>query len=52
MVLPTDAVVKEGADAFVFRQNGKLFERVPVVIAYEDAAIPFLPMVARSHQGM
>lgn len=36
VVLPTDAVVKEGADAFVFRQNGKLFERVPVVIAYED----------------
>jgi hypothetical protein len=35
-VLPTEAVVKEGLDAFVFRQNGKLFERVPVVIAYED----------------
>lgn len=36
VVLPTDAVVKEGLDAFVFRQNGKLFERVAVVIAYED----------------
>ncbi len=36
IVLPTDAVVKEGVDAFVFRQNGKLFERIPVVIEYED----------------
>ncbi len=36
IVLPTEAVVKEGPEAFVFRQNGKLFERVPVVILYED----------------
>lgn len=36
IVLPTDAVVKEGLDAYVFRQNGKLFERVAVVIVYED----------------
>lgn len=35
-VVPTEAVVREGAEAFVFRANGKLFERATVTIAYED----------------
>lgn len=36
IVLPREAVVREGAEAFVFRQNGDAFERTPVVVAYED----------------
>lgn len=36
IVLPQEAVVREGLDAFVFRANGKLFERVPVTLRYED----------------
>ncbi len=36
IVLPQEAVVREGLDAFVFRANGKLFERVPVTLIYED----------------
>lgn len=36
IVLPADAVVKEGPDAYVFRQNGKLMEEVPVTIEHLD----------------
>jgi multidrug efflux pump subunit AcrA (membrane-fusion protein) len=36
LVLPTSAVAREGADAYVFRQNGDLFERKPVQVLYED----------------
>ena len=36
IVLPVDAVVKEGADWFVFQQNGKHFDRVPVHVQYRD----------------
>ncbi|MBA4186467.1 MAG: hypothetical protein C0467_00470 [Planctomycetaceae bacterium] len=36
IVLPAGAVVREGADAFVFRQNGDVFDRKPVVIVGED----------------
>lgn len=36
IVLPLDAVVFEGPDAYVYRSNGKLFERVPVVIDQRD----------------
>ena len=36
IVLPAEAVVREGADAFVFRQNGDVFDRKPVVIVAED----------------
>lgn len=36
-VLPADAVVKEGADAYVFRMNGKLLERVAVRIESLDS---------------
>ena len=37
IVLPADAVVKEGADAYVFRVNGKLFERVAIQLEYIDS---------------
>lgn len=36
IVLPADAVVREGAEAFVFRQNGDVFERKPVHVVFDD----------------
>lgn len=36
IVLPADAVVKAGPDAYVFRQNGKLMEQVPVTLEHLD----------------
>ncbi len=36
IVLPVDAVVKDGADWFVFQQNGTKFNRVPVHIQHRD----------------
>ena len=35
-VLPSEAVVREGADAYVYRQNGDLFNQISVHIIYED----------------
>jgi hypothetical protein len=36
IVLPIQAVVDEGAEKYVYRQNGKSFERVPVHVEYAD----------------
>ncbi len=36
IVLPAAAVVREGPEAYVFRQNGDLFNRLPVQILHED----------------
>ena len=35
-VLPSEAVVREGADAYVYRQNGDLFNQIHVHILHED----------------
>ena len=35
-VLPVDAVVREGPEAYVFRQSGDLFDRKPVRIVHQD----------------
>ena len=35
-VMPSEAVVREGADAYVYRQNGDLFNQIPVHILHED----------------
>jgi biotin carboxyl carrier protein len=35
-VLPAGAIVREGAEAFVFVQNGDLFVKRPVRVLYED----------------
>ncbi len=35
-VQPAAAVVREGPEAYVFRQNGDLFDRRPVHVLYED----------------
>lgn len=36
IVLPVDSVVEEGAEMYVYRQNGKQFEQVPVHVEYRD----------------
>jgi len=36
IVLPVDAVVQEGAEWFVFQQNGSRFDRRPVHVEYRD----------------
>jgi membrane fusion protein, heavy metal efflux system len=36
LVVPVDAVVKDGADWFVFQQNGKQFKRVAVHLRHRD----------------
>jgi multidrug efflux pump subunit AcrA (membrane-fusion protein) len=36
IVLPAAAVVREGPEAYVFRQNGNLFDRRPVRVLHED----------------
>ena len=38
-VLPLAAVVREGPEAYVFRQNGDLFDRRPVHVLAEDRTI-------------
>ncbi len=35
-VLPAEAVVREGPEAYVFRQNGDLFKQIPVHVLHED----------------
>jgi biotin carboxyl carrier protein len=35
-VLPAEAVVREGAEAYVFRQNGDAFDRRPVHVLHDD----------------
>ena len=36
IVLPVDAVAKEGVEYYVFQQNGDHFDRVPVHVEYTD----------------
>jgi cobalt-zinc-cadmium efflux system membrane fusion protein len=36
IVLPAAALVREGPEAYVFRQNGDLFNRLPVRVLHED----------------
>jgi multidrug efflux pump subunit AcrA (membrane-fusion protein) len=36
IVLPVEAVVREGTDWFVFQQNGDHFDRLPVHVEYRD----------------
>jgi multidrug efflux pump subunit AcrA (membrane-fusion protein) len=36
IVLPVDALVDEGAESYVFRQNGAMFERVAVHVEHRD----------------
>ena len=36
IVLPVDAVAIEGAESFIFQQNGSHFDRVPVHVKHRD----------------
>ncbi|MEW4491048.1 efflux RND transporter periplasmic adaptor subunit [Thalassoglobus sp. JC818] len=36
IVVPVDAVAREGVESFVFQQNGDHFDRVPVHVKYRD----------------
>src|SRR5690606_3464625 len=36
IVLPVEAVAREGAESFVFQQNGDHFDRVPVHVKHRD----------------
>jgi hypothetical protein len=36
IVVPAEAVVREGPEAYVFRQNGDIFDRRPVHVLHED----------------
>jgi hypothetical protein len=36
IVLPVEAIIDEGAEAYSYRQNGDRFERVPVHVEYRD----------------
>ena len=36
IVLPVEAVAREGAETFVFQQNGSHFDRIPVHVKYRD----------------
>ena len=36
LVLPAEAVIREGPEAYVFQQNGNLFNRIPVHVLHED----------------
>jgi multidrug efflux pump subunit AcrA (membrane-fusion protein) len=35
-VLPAEAVVRDGPEAYVFRQSGDIFDRKPVRVVYQD----------------
>lgn len=36
IVVPVDAVAQEGAESFVFQQNGDHFDRIPVHVVHKD----------------
>ena len=36
IVVPVDAVAQEGAESFVFQQNGEHFDRIPVHVIHKD----------------
>ncbi|MEI8381694.1 MAG: efflux RND transporter periplasmic adaptor subunit [Planctomycetota bacterium] len=59
IVLPAEAVIQEGADAYVFRANGKQLERIAIVLEHLDARTavikndgtltPDFDLVAKNH---
>lgn len=51
-VLPQASVVREGPEAFVFRQNGDLFDRLAVHVLYEDRTSIVVASDGSLRQGM
>jgi membrane fusion protein, heavy metal efflux system len=41
-VVPVGAIVRDGGEAYVFRQSGEMFERVPVQILHQDRLLAVL----------
>lgn len=37
IVLPVEAIAREGAESYVFQQNGQHFDRVPVRVRFRDS---------------
>lgn len=37
IVLPVEAIAREGAESYVFQQNGQHFDRVPVRVTFRDS---------------
>lgn len=50
-VLPQAALVREGPEAFVFRQNGDLFGRIPVHVLHEDSTSVVIPNDGKLRKG-
>ena len=47
VVLPVEAVAKDGVETYVFEQNGDHFDRVPVHVEYRDSASVVIESEAR-----
>ena len=50
-VLPQAAIVREGPEAFVFRQNGDLFDRLSVHVLHEDSTSVVIANDGRVRKG-
>ncbi|MDZ4820940.1 MAG: MchE protein [Planctomycetota bacterium] len=50
-VLPQAALVREGPEAFVFRQNGDLFDRIGVHVLHEDSTSVVIPNDGKLRKG-
>ncbi len=50
-VLPQAALVREGPEAFVFRQNGDLFDRIAVHVLHEDSTSVVIPNDGKLRKG-
>jgi membrane fusion protein, heavy metal efflux system len=50
-VLPQASVVREGPEAFVFRQNGDLFDRIAVHVQDEDSTSVVIPNDGKLRKG-
>ena len=51
-VVPRPAVVREGPEAYVFRQNGDLFDRLPVHLLHEDRQFAVVANDGAVRKGM
>ena len=51
IVLPVEAIAREGAESFVFQQNGDHFDRVAVQVTYRDATHVVLKSDGSIFQG-
>ncbi len=50
-VLPQASLVREGPEAYVFRQNGDLFDRITVHVLHEDSTSVVIPNDGKLRKG-